>query len=161
MHDNLKTVQNVDPSQIHIRLLRDDEQPPMDLLLLADPSERLVTDYVKRGTCWITEVGDTVASVYVLLETRPDTVELVNFAVRENVQGNGIGKKLVLHGVETAREVGFRTIELGTGNSSVDQLGLYQKCGFRIVGVDMDFFIRHYDEPIYENGIQCRARKFG
>jgi hypothetical protein len=35
-------------------------------------------------------------------------------------------------------------------------LALYQKCGFRIVGVDLDFFIRHYPEKIYENGIQCR-----
>lgn len=68
----------------------------------------------------------------------------------------GIGKKLVLLAVEAAREAGLRTIELGTGNSSVGQLRVYQKCGFRIVGVDIDFFIRHYDQPIFENGIECR-----
>jgi hypothetical protein len=33
---------------------------------------------------------------------------------------------------------------------------LYQKCGFRIVGVDFDFFRRTHPEPIYENGIECR-----
>lgn len=33
---------------------------------------------------------------------------------------------------------------------------LYQKCGFRIVGIDRDFFTDHYPEPIYENGIWCR-----
>lgn len=68
----------------------------------------------------------------------------------------GIGKRLVLLAVEVARKAGLRTIELGTGNSSVGQLRLYQKCGFRIVGVDIDFFIRHYDQPIFENGIECR-----
>ncbi|MNW16937.1 putative N-acetyltransferase YvbK [compost metagenome] len=36
------------------------------------------------------------------------------------------------------------------------QLYLYQKCGFRIVGVDVDFFVRHYEEAIEENGIPCR-----
>ncbi|KYP80252.1 GNAT family N-acetyltransferase [Ferroacidibacillus organovorans] len=141
---------------MHIRRLEEGEQAPMDLLLLADPSEKFVADYVKRGNCWIAEVSDTAIGVYVLIGTRPETVELVNVAVREDVQGQGIGRRLVLHAIETARKDGFRTIEIGTGNSSVDQLRLYQKCGFRIVGVDIDFFVRHYDEPIYENGIQCR-----
>lgn len=40
------------------------------------------------------------------------------------------------------------TIEISTGNSSIDQLRLYQKREFRIVGVDGDFFVRYYDEPI-------------
>lgn len=51
---------------------------------------------------------------------------------------------------------GYKTIEIGTGNSSIGQLVLYQKCGFRITGVDIDFFVRHYQEEIFENGIQCR-----
>lgn len=128
----------------------------MALLFLADPSEKLVNDYLRRGRCWVVEANDEVIGVYVLLAIRPDTVELVNVAVREDVQGRGIGKTLVMHAVETARRDRFRTMELGTGNSSVAQLRLYQRCGFRIVGVDADFFVRHYDEPIYENGIQCR-----
>jgi len=152
----LQTDHRENPVGISIRQLNEGEQPPMDLLLLADPSEKLVADYVERGTCWIAEVSDTVIGVYVLIRTRPETVELVNISVREDVQGQGLGKRLVLHAIEIARKDGFRTIEIGTGNSSVDQLRLYQKCGFRIVGVDIDFFVRHYDEPIYENGIQCR-----
>lgn len=152
----LQTDHRAHPVPIHIRRLEEGEQAPMDLLLLADPSEKFVADYVKRGNCWIAEVSDTAIGVYVLIGTRPETVELVNVAVREDVQGQGIGRRLVLHAIETARKDGFRTIEIGTGNSSVDQLRLYQKCGFRIVGVDIDFFVRHYDEPIYENGIQCR-----
>jgi ribosomal protein S18 acetylase RimI-like enzyme len=143
-------------TDLHIRPLREGEQPPMSVLLLADPSEELVRSYIKRGRCWVAEVDNEVVGVYVLLETRPETVELVNVAVREDMQGRGIGKRLVLHAVETARTAGFRSIELGTGNSSIGQLCLYQKCGFRIVGVDMDFFVRHYKQPIFENGIQCR-----
>ncbi|MED1793767.1 GNAT family N-acetyltransferase [Brevibacillus nitrificans] len=128
--------------------------PPMQLLLLADPSESLVERYLKRGTCYIAAEDRAVVGVYVLLPTRPDTVELVNVAVDEAQQGKGIGKKLVLHAIDTAKQLGYRTIEIGTGNSSVNQLALYQKCGFRITGVDRDFFLRHYDEPIFENGIQ-------
>ena len=58
--------------------------------------------------------------------------------------------------VEEAKRKGYKTIEVGTGNSSIGQLVLYQKCGFRISGIDIDFFVRHYPEEIFENGIQCR-----
>lgn len=34
------------------------------------------------------------------------------------------------------------------------KLALYQKCGFRMTGIDKDFFVRHYEEAIFENGIQ-------
>lgn len=141
---------------MNIRKLKQGEQPPMELLLLADPSEAIVKEYITRGECFVAEVDERIIGVYVLLPTRPETVELVNVAVSEEQHGKGIGRQLVMDAVEAARSKGYKTIEIGTGNSSIAQLALYQKCGFRIVGVDQDFFIKHYPEAIYENGIQCR-----
>ncbi|MBD2865586.1 GNAT family N-acetyltransferase [Paenibacillus oceani] len=137
-----------------IRMLGEGEQPPMELLLNADPSKQLVERYLQRGTSYVAVDSGEIVGVYVLLPTRPATVELVNVSVREEHQGKGIGKQLVRHAVWQAREEGYQTIEVGTGNSSVDQLALYQKCGFRMVGIDRDFFLRHYEEPLFENGIQ-------
>lgn len=139
-----------------IRKLNINEEPPMDLLLLADPSEVLVEEYMKRGECFVAEHDAQIIGVYVLLSTRPETVELVNIALMENQQGKGFGKQLVNNAIEVAKSKGYRTIEVGTGNSSIGQIALYQKCGFRIISVDIDFFIRNYSELIYENGIQCR-----
>ncbi|WP_418304199.1 GNAT family N-acetyltransferase [Paenibacillus bovis] len=141
---------------ISIEILSSEQFPPMELLLSADPSPAIIQDYLSRGQCYIARQDQTIIGVYVLLPTRPKTVELVNVAVAESHQKQGIGKQLVQHAIQTAREQHYHTIELGTGNSGVSQLALYQKCGFRIVGVDPDFFVRHYEEPIYENGIQCR-----
>ncbi|QAY67122.1 GNAT family N-acetyltransferase [Paenibacillus protaetiae] len=138
-----------------IRKLRPEERPPMDLLLSADPSLELVEAYIQRGECFTAIIQDRAVGVYVLLPTRPATVELVNVAVQDRMQGKGIGKQLVSHAIETARLSGYHTIEVGTGNSSIGQLALYQKCGFRIVGVDAGYFIRHYPEAIHENGIPC------
>ena len=137
------------------RLLTENEQPPMELLLTADPSEILVKDYLDRGHCYITEIDNQAAGVYVLVETSDDTAELINIAVDGKHQGKGIGKALVKDAIQKSKDLGFKTIEVGTGNSSIDQLALYQKCGFRITGVDKDFFIRHYEVEIFENGIQC------
>jgi GNAT superfamily N-acetyltransferase len=139
---------------MNIRKLNKKEHPPMELLLLADPSQKLVEEYLKRGECYVAEWDERIVGTYVLLPTRPETVELVNLAVMEEHQGKGIGKKLVNHAILQGRESGFKTMEIGTGNSGVGQLALYQKCGFRITGVDRDFFLRHYEEEIYENGIQ-------
>jgi len=141
---------------MHIRKLNRDEKPPMELLLLADPSKELVEEYVKRGECYIAESEHQIIGVYVLLPTKPGTVELMNVAVIENQHGQGIGKQLVLAATNMAKTKGYQTIEIGTGNSSIGQLALYQKCGFRIIGVDTDFFVRNYSEEIFENGIRCR-----
>lgn len=142
--------------EVLIKKLTPDEAVPYDLLLLADPSRPIVDDYLRRGTCYTASYQGGIIGVYVILKTRPETVEIVNVAVREDYQGRGIGKTLVLDAIAKAKAEGFKTIEIGTGNCGMMQLALYQKCGFRIVGVDLDFFTRHYDEPMYENGIQCR-----
>ncbi len=139
-----------------IRKLKTDEELPLDLLLLADPSQALIEDYVQRGECFLAESDRQIIGVYVLLPTRPETVELVNIAVMETHHDRGIGKQLIIDAIQRAKSKGYRTIEVGTGNSSIGQLALYQKCGFRIAGVDRDFFIRHYSEEIFEKGIQCR-----
>lgn len=141
---------------MNIRKLSLSEEPPMELLLLADPSQVIVEEYLNRGECFVAEANEQIIGVYVLLPTRPETVELVNVAVLEGEHGKGIGKQLVMDAIKVAKTNGYKTIKIGTGNSSIGQLALYQKCGFRITGVDVDFFIRHYPEAIFENGIQCR-----
>ena len=139
-----------------IRKLQPDEAPPMDLLLSADPSRKIIEAYLTRAECFVMENQNQLIGTYILLPTRPETVELVNIAVQENFQNKGIGKQLIRHALERAKEQGFQTIEVGTGNSSMSQLAFYQKCGFRITGVDKDFFIEHYEEELMENGIPCR-----
>ena len=128
---------------------------PIDLLLTADPSEKMVREYISRGICYVAKENDLTIGIYVLLPTRPESIELVNIAVEVAVQGKGIGKQLIFHAIEMAKRQNYKTIEVGTGNSSIGQLALYQKCGFRINSIDRDFFTRHYDQLIYENGIQC------
>ncbi|HBD95759.1 MAG: hypothetical protein A2015_04190 [Spirochaetes bacterium GWF1_31_7] len=84
-------------------------------------------------------------------------MEIMNVSVKEEYQNKGIGKKLIMYSVEyikTNREI--KTIEIGTGNPGVIQMLIYQKCGFRIVGIDFDYFREYIDHEIIENGIECR-----
>ena len=141
---------------MQIRELNVNEKPPIDLLLQADPSRELVEEYLKRGKCYVTENEKEIIGVYVLLPRTSETIELVNIAVSEDKQGKGVGKQLVLDAIQKSKASGYETIEVGTGNSSIGQLALYQKCGFRITSIDRDFFTRHYGDNIFENGIWCR-----
>lgn len=127
-----------------IRKLKEDEAKPINLLMLADPSEKKIESYINLGASYIAELNSEIVGIIVLLPTRPFTIEIVNIAVIEERQGQGIGKKLIEYAIEISKKQRFKTIEIGTGNSSIAQLALYQRCGFRIVGIDHDYFIRHY-----------------
>lgn len=140
---------------ISIRELKNKTELPYNLLFLADDSKDAVEDYINRGTCYGAYIGQTIVGVYVLLKTRPFTVELVNIAVKKEYQNKGIGKKMVLDAINRAKIGNFKVLDVGTGNCGIHQLALYQKCGFRITHVDRDFFKRHFDEKIIENGIEC------
>lgn len=135
-----------------IRQLQPNETPPMTLLLLADPSIKSIQSYLNQGDCYLAEeVG-----VYVLLPLNQETIELKNLAVAPESQGQGFGQALLSHAIQTAQAGGFKRIEVGTGNSSLEALTLYQKTGFIQTAIDRNYFIRHYPDPIIENNRQCR-----
>ncbi|MFC4711467.1 GNAT family N-acetyltransferase [Planococcus dechangensis] len=139
-----------------IRKLKAGESLPLELLLEADPSERLVLAYCRDGHCFIAEQQQVIIGVFVLLALDDETVEIKNIALAEKQRGKGLGKALVLAALDEARKLDFQSVEIGTGNSSFSQLTLYQKCGFRMKSIERDFFVRHYDGPIFENGLPCR-----
>nr|MBP6562703.1 hypothetical protein [Neisseriaceae bacterium] len=47
------------------------------------------------------------------------------------------------------------TVFVGTANSSLNQLGFYQKAGFRLSHIVPNYFIDHYPDPIIENGLRA------
>ncbi|MGE4557394.1 MAG: GNAT family N-acetyltransferase [Desulfovibrionaceae bacterium] len=131
------------------------DEMPMRLLLEADPSEHKVKEYLKESLCYLALKSGVAVGVCVLGNIAEDTLELHNIAVCPSVQGQGIGAALLRHVIEEARAEGFRRIELGTGTFGY-QLAFYQRVGFRVEGVIRDFFVDHYDEPIFELGIQLK-----
>ena len=130
-------------------------EAPWPLLLLADPERKQVEKYLYDGDCYVAVRNDQTIGVLVLLETDSATLEIKNIAVEEDLQGQEIGKRLIAEAVSIAKQRGMSRLEVGTGNSSIDELAFYQIVGFRIVGVDRDFFVRNYAEEIIENGIRC------
>ena len=136
--------------------IRPTDTPSRELLLLADESEASVNDYLPRSRCYAAFEGGQIIGQYLLLHTRPFTAEVVNIAVVPDRQRQGVGTALLQHAIRSAREAGFRILEIGTGNSGTGQIALYERCGFVRCGVDVDYFRKHYPAPIFENGVECR-----
>ena len=132
------------------------EEIPLDLLLLSDPSEEVINEYIADCVKFIAHTNSGIVGALLLLKTRPYTMEIMNVSVYEKHQNKGIGKQLINKAITYVKEKSIKILEIGTGNPGFIQIMLYQKCGFRIIGVELDYFRKNHKEKIYENGIECR-----
>ena len=140
---------------LQVRELSQGEAPPLNLLLLADPSLEMIQTYLGRSRCFIAERDGHVLGEAVLLQTDGRTLEIANIAVEPTSQGDGVGTQLLLHLLAAAPPAAAPTQPVGPANSSVRQLAFYQRLGFRIAGVERDHFRRLYSEPFMEDGVPC------
>ncbi|QDO86722.1 GNAT family N-acetyltransferase [Shewanella psychropiezotolerans] len=125
----------------------------MNLLLLADPLESKVRDYLNGATCFGAFVENELVSVCVVNSNTDGEIELFNIASFQNMQGQGIGTKLLEFVISELKNRNVTKLILGTGTFG-HQLAFYQRLGFRAEEVFKNFFVDNYDEPIYENGLQ-------
>lgn len=132
------------------------ETIPKDLLLLSDPSEEVIAEYIDASVQFAAHLDGRIVGALLLLKTRPGTMEIMNVSVYEEYQNKGVGRQLINKAIQFARGSGIKTLEIGTGNPGVIQMLLYQKCGFRIIGVEPDYFRKNHAQRIFENGIECR-----
>ena len=139
-----------------IQAIENDRERFLDLLLLADPSLKLVQQYIAKSYLFVLFEGETACGVVLLLPKASNTMEIKNIAVKEEMQGRGYGKRLLHYALDFCKEQGYEKVIVGTGNSGINNIAFYQKAGFRFLAVVRNFFTDHYDEPIFEHGIQCR-----
>ena len=140
-----------------IREAREGEQKAVfRLLLLAEPSARSLRWSLKNlsDTVYVIEDGAQIVGAATMRFKR-EPCEIVELAVAAQLHGRGLGKRLVAHLIDEARRRGKRDLFVGTSSTSAGNLIFYQKCGFRVHDVRLDYFW-YYDKPVYENGLPIR-----
>lgn len=147
-------------NQFSIVLLEDSKNAPMDLLLLADPSLEKINEYINESICFIGKLQENIIGVLALYPIDNRTAEIKNIAVSLKYNGMGYGSALLTHAIEFAKVKNLKQIVIATGNSSHRALEIYQKAGFVITHIEKDFFVKGYEAPIFENGIQCVDKIF-
>jgi ribosomal protein S18 acetylase RimI-like enzyme len=126
---------------------------PMELLLLADPSEDKVRSYLSGSKRFIASRDGVVVGACVVRPRGTGAYELMNIAVHPVHQQSGYGTVLLRWVIDFLHHSGASQIEVGTGTFGY-QLAFYQRHGFRVTSIDHDFFVNNYPEPIFEDGIQ-------
>ena len=136
---------------MEIRKVETDKKRYLDLLLLADEQEDMVDRYLERGTMYVLE-DDGVKAECVVTDEGNGILELKNIAVEPDFHGRGYGKALVEFLIRTYAGQ-YVTMQVGTGDSP-STIPFYESCGFCRHHLVKNFFTDHYDDPIYEGGVQ-------
>lgn len=74
-------------------------------------------------------------------------------AVAPTWRHQGVGSVLLQQAIAFARAQGAKQLLVGTGSFG-DQLLFYQRAGFRVTGIERDFFLQHYTTQLWERGAQ-------
>lgn len=135
--------------------LSEQQQAQLKLLLLeADPDWAQISTYLGQANIFVIVDEQDHLLAQLCLTQNDHGAEIQNLAVDQRMQGQGLAKVLIQSAIEYAAQLAVQTLWVKTGNSSLNQLGLYQKCGFRMSHIERDAF-KNYPEPIFENGIRC------
>jgi len=130
----------------------DRERVVLEHVLLAEPSLPQAVKYI--NTCiplaGIYE-GQSVGAC--LMQQKDSVYDIVSLAVAPSYQGKGFSKEMLLYALDYARVQGGKYVEIGCGNSDVMLYSLFQKAGFRVVGVWPDHYSEDSKSMVVENGI--------
>ena len=90
------------------------------------------TSYLKRGYLFlIAEREGTMVGTGALVTESGDTARIVRLSVVRNQRGFGIGRLLVEHIIEAAKQGTFNQIVVETNHDWYPAIKLYESCGFR------------------------------
>ena len=134
-----------------IKQIETNKKRYLQFLLLADEQEDMVDRYLQRGVMYVLE-DDGVKAACVVTDEGNGILELKNIAVAPDFQRKGYGKALVTFLIQTYRGQ-YQVLQVGTGDSP-STIPFYESCGFRRHHLVKNFFVDHYDHPIYECGVQ-------
>lgn len=81
--------------------------------------------------------------------------EILYISIVKKIRSKGYGKKVITLIIEKAQKMDKKYIIVGTGNSSLDNISFYQKCGFRFDSIIKDYF-SYIVPPIKEFNIELK-----
>lgn len=134
--------------------VRENKKRYLDLLLLGDEQEDMIDRYLDRGTLYVLREKGAVKALCVVTDEGEGVLEVKNIAVTPSCQRQGYGRA-VLTFIEMQYKSSYTSLQVGTGDSPLT-LPFYEHCGFHRTRCVKNFFLEHYDHPIFEAGKQLR-----
>ncbi|MHC5217378.1 GNAT family N-acetyltransferase [Enterococcus sp. LJL128] len=142
---------------MEIQLINEHKKDFLDLLLLADEEEHRIDKYLERGQLFAL-YDNGLKSICVVTDEGEGIYELQSLATYEQFQGRGYGKHLISYIANYYQDQGTAML---AGTDDVPWiLSFYESCGFKIFSRLENYFIEHYKEPMFEDGIQLKDKVY-
>lgn len=104
---------------------------------LKNPFSRYIVAKIENEIVGFAGVIDTV-----------DQLEITNIVVKKSLRGNGIGNKLLIELINLAKNSNKNEIILEVNNKNLVAIKLYQKNGFKNIGIRKKYYNNTYDANI-------------
>ena len=137
---------------MEIRQITEDKDNYLEMLLIADPQENMIRRYLDKSDMFVLEDAGEVLTIGVVEHMKNKRCELKNLVTAQEYRRQGYGTYMVNY-LSEYYSVTCDVMYVGTGNNS-NTLDFYKQCGFVNSHIVANFFVDHYEKPIYENGIQ-------
>ena len=105
---------------------KNDKKQYINLLLEADPSEKMIEKYLIDGDLFVLRYKDDVACIAVVTKLDNDTVELKNIVTKEEFRGKGYAKKMIKYLADNYKQR-YKKMLVGTTENNIP---FYVKQGF-------------------------------
>ena len=115
-------------------------RPYVDLLREAEDSTSEIESYLDTGELFLYTDGDVVVGHVLVTPLGPDEQELKNLAIVEGRRRLGLGRSMIGAVLAELRARGVRRVEVATSGADTGNLAFYQRCGFRLLRVERDYF---------------------
>jgi ribosomal protein S18 acetylase RimI-like enzyme len=152
----------VDVPEVQVRLHEGSRRSLRPHFELAEDSSAQLDSYIDAGRVLVAGTGaDTAVGHLQLVSTDEDgTSELKNMAVRQDLQGRGVGGRLVAAAIELLAAEGTTRLVVATAAAGTGDLRFYQRQGFRLLSVERDAFTEAtgYPAGTLVDGIELRDR---
>ena len=106
---------------------------PKDQETLGNPDDAILR---KGGKVFLAYLDNLAVGCVALIPVHAHTYELAKMAIAPHLRGQGLGRKLLVHVIDQARQMGARHLELASSTKLPNAIHLYQSLGFRHIPQD-------------------------
>lgn len=148
--------------EVRIELHQGPREELRELFELAEDSPSELASYLHAGRVLVAVggSGEVVGHLQLVGTAQQGQQEIKSLAVREHLQGRGIGSRLVRAAIDLTAAESASLLLVSTATASVGNLRFYQRHGFRMRSIERDAFgpATGYPPGICIDGIPLRDR---
>ncbi|MBE9915103.1 GNAT family N-acetyltransferase [Paenibacillus donghaensis] len=104
-----------------------------DRVILENPVENIVN---RGGDVLMARAGDSIVGCVALVPGEADVFELSKMCVILESRGQGYGRRIIHAAIDRARELGAKSLFLGSSTKLPNAVHLYESVGFKHVSVE-------------------------